>query len=142
VNDRPVQPDGNVHGVIVAMRRASDDKLLVIRRAAGVASGGKIAFPGGAVEMGEAREAAARREVLEELGVTVELTGEVWRRAFPERSLVLWGYAGRWVSGALRPDPAEVAEAMWRSVEELAELEAAGASLPGTLAFAEAAWGA
>jgi 8-oxo-dGTP pyrophosphatase MutT (NUDIX family) len=135
---RPTQADGHVHGVIVAIPRA-DGRLLVIRRAEHVAAGGKIAFPGGAVERGESIDDAARREVAEELGVSVTVRGPVWRRAFAERSLVLWGFLGRWAGGALTPDPAEVAATRWETIEGLRALESRGDALPGTVSFAEAA---
>lgn len=139
MSERPRQPDGNVHGVIVALRRPSDDRLLLIRRAAGVASGGKVAFPGGAVEPGEGVADAAVREAAEELGWAVTVRGPVWRRAFEDKPLVLWGFVATRIGGRLRPDPQEVAETMWLSRAELASFERRDEALPGTGAFAEAA---
>ncbi|MEM6332534.1 MAG: NUDIX domain-containing protein [Planctomycetota bacterium] len=134
MTDRPTQPDGRVHGVIVGLVRPEDDRLLVIRRAQTVASPGKIAFPGGAVEADEDRDAAAVREMREELGIEVDVRGPIWRRVFDDRPLTLWGYAGRWVSGELAPDPSEVSEAMWMSADELRRCSDA---LSGSVAFAE-----
>lgn len=139
MSERPRQHDGNVHGVILALRRASDRRLLLIRRAPGVASGGKVAFPGGAVEVGESLDAAAVREAEEELGWRVSVRGPVWRRAFDDKPLVLWGFLAEWTSGALRPAADEVAETMWLARDELSALERRGEALMGTGAFAEAA---
>ena len=47
-----------------------DGKLLVGQREAGTHLAGLWAFPGGKVEPGEGSEAAARRELLEETGLT------------------------------------------------------------------------
>ena len=57
-----------IPAVSVALRR--DDTLLLVRRGQ-APSRGYYAFPGGRVEPGEALEAAARRELAEETGLTV-----------------------------------------------------------------------
>lgn len=121
------------------MRRASDGRLLLIRRAPGVASAGLVAFPGGAVEPGEPLDVAAVREASEELGWRVHVRGPVWRRVFEDKPLVLWGFVAEWVSGELRPAADEVAETMWLNRDELASLERRGEALTGTGAFADAA---
>ncbi len=61
-----------VAGAIIEL----DDGILLIKRA--IEPGyGKWTFPGGFVERGEAAEAAAEREALEEAGVQIEITGIV-----------------------------------------------------------------
>jgi ADP-ribose pyrophosphatase YjhB (NUDIX family) len=50
-----------------------DGRLLLIRRS----DSGLYAIPGGAVELGETLTAAVRREVLEETGIDVEVSGLV-----------------------------------------------------------------
>jgi 8-oxo-dGTP diphosphatase len=61
-----------VAGAIIEL----DDRILLIKRA--IEPGyGKWTFPGGFVERGEAAEAAAEREALEEAGVEIEVTGIV-----------------------------------------------------------------
>jgi ADP-ribose pyrophosphatase YjhB (NUDIX family) len=55
-------------------------RLLLIRRS----DSGLYAIPGGAVELGETLTAAVRREVVEETGVDVEVTGLVGVYSDPE----------------------------------------------------------
>lgn len=115
---RPHQPDGRVHGIIVGCRRP-DGRWLLIRRSAAIAAAPlKVCFPGGALEIGELRQEAAVREVREELGVGVDLVGEIWNHVFEQRKLVLWGYLGRLQSYDLTPNPQEVEEILWLSAEE------------------------
>lgn len=62
-----------VHGAIAVVRRAG--KILVARRPSGKHLAGYWEFPGGAVEPGETAEQAVRRELLEEVGLDVNVTG-------------------------------------------------------------------
>lgn len=116
---RPLHPDGRVHGVIVACSRA-DGRWLLIRRSANVAAPGAICFPGGGLELGEAQESAAAREMREELNADVRPIRRVWHFEVPERPLTLWGWLGELVSDHIAPNPDEVAEAMWLTAEEAA----------------------
>jgi 8-oxo-dGTP diphosphatase len=63
-----------VHVAAVALldRR---DRVLMQRRASEAVHGGLWEFPGGKLEAGESAEAAARREILEELAVTIDIDG-------------------------------------------------------------------
>lgn len=114
---RPLQPDGRLHGIIVACRRV-DGRLLCIRRSARVAAPMKVCFPGGAIEVGETQEAAAVREMKEELGVDVRPVSNVWHWEAPDRNLTLWGWTAELLSETIRPEPAEVAEVLWLTDEE------------------------
>jgi 8-oxo-dGTP pyrophosphatase MutT (NUDIX family) len=116
---RPRQPDGRVHGVVVACRRA-DGRWLCIRRSANVAAPLKVCFPGGAIEVNESQEAAVIREMQEELGITVHPTRCVWKWDSPKTELTLWGWTADHPNGALRPDPNEVAEVLWLNSDEAA----------------------
>jgi len=115
---RPTHADGLVHGVVVGCRD-DHDRWLVIRRSAHVAAPGQVCFPGGAKEHGESEEQTAVREAREELGLEVELIERVWDWRCPDRPLRLFGYFARVVGGDLRPDPREVAEAMWLARQEI-----------------------
>ena len=50
-------------------------RILIARRASHVAHGGMWELPGGKIESGESPEQGLRREIYEELGVSVEVGG-------------------------------------------------------------------
>lgn len=136
---RPTQPDGNVHGVVVGCPDGRG-KWLLIRRGERVAAPGRVCFPGGAVEPGEDHALAAVREIKEELGIDVSVTGPVWRHTATDRPLVLFGYLGEMVTQALTPDPYEVAEVLWLDRDQV---KAHPDAMPGTdklVEALEAAW--
>jgi 8-oxo-dGTP diphosphatase len=109
-----------VRGVVVA---CWDDlgRLLVIRRSRTVRLAPlKVCFPGGGIELDETPEAAAVREMREELGVDVELHRCVWQWDHPDKPLRLWGWSARLLSNKLQPNPDEVDQAMWLTPDEIA----------------------
>ena len=63
---------------------ARDDRVLFLRRAAGVFLAGRWELPGGTAEPGEPFEATAVREVAEETGLTVRVAGELARDSWPD----------------------------------------------------------
>lgn len=116
---RPLQSDGRLHGVVIALRR-DDGKWLIIRRSQHVAAPGKVCFPGGAIEIGETQEQAVTREAREELGLEVRPVKHLWRWDSPSTLLTLWGWVGEVADfGALNPDPNEVAEIMWMDAADV-----------------------
>jgi 8-oxo-dGTP diphosphatase len=62
-----------VHGAIAVVRRGG--KILIAKRPAGKHLAGFWEFPGGAVEPGETAEEAVKRELREETGLEVTITG-------------------------------------------------------------------
>jgi len=130
---RPRQPDGRVHGVVVACRRG-DGRWLCIRRSATVAAPLKVCFPGGAMEVGEDQATAAVREMREELGITINPLRCVWRWDSPTTELTLWGWIADLPDEPLRPDPTEVSEVLWLTD---AEVGAHPEGLPSNQSFIE-----
>jgi 8-oxo-dGTP pyrophosphatase MutT (NUDIX family) len=116
--NRPIQPDGKLHGVVAAIHRPADDRWLLVRRSATVAAPLKVCFPGGGVEIGESIEAAVVREMREELGVLIRPLKHCWTWDAPDRPLKLFGWIAELTDGQLRPDPAEIAEVLWLTADE------------------------
>jgi 8-oxo-dGTP pyrophosphatase MutT (NUDIX family) len=107
-----VMPDGERGPSVVLTRRASG-----LRR-----HGGQWALPGGRLDPGEPPEAAALRELEEELGLALPpehvlgcLDDLPTRSGFLITPVVVWGAE----SAPLRPDPREVAGVYFVSVEDL-----------------------
>jgi 8-oxo-dGTP diphosphatase len=103
-----------------------DDQVLLVQRAKPPAS--LWALPGGHVELGETTLAAAQRELLEETGITAELTAlagfyEIIGET-PIRHYVIACYCGLWVSGEARP-ASDALAVRWVGPAELAEIELA-----------------
>jgi 8-oxo-dGTP diphosphatase len=106
------------YGVVIACRRA-DGRWLMVRRAAGVERAPlKIGFPGGEIEPGETQEQAAIREAREEVGIEVRPLRCVWTHDRPDGSWRLFAWLCEWTGGEVRPNPAEVAQAMWLDADE------------------------
>lgn len=61
---------------LVYCRIERDGAVLLLRRAPGVFLAGRWELPGGGIEPGEHPEHAAIREVAEETGLRIEVTGE------------------------------------------------------------------
>jgi ADP-ribose pyrophosphatase YjhB (NUDIX family) len=112
--DRPTCPGcGFIHyldpKVAVAVVLGDEDGVLLGRRRIDPGSG-LWSFPAGYVNRGEVLEEAATREVLEELGLEVRLTGLVGIYSERGNPVVLVVYAGELVSGEPQPDGHEVSE--------------------------------
>jgi 8-oxo-dGTP diphosphatase len=107
-------------GVVAVASRHG--RYLAIRRGPTVAAGGRICFPGGHVEPGEAEHDAVERECREEVGAAVVATTRVWS------SVTNWGTALSWWAVRLVderdlvPHPVEVAEILWLSADEMLAL--------------------
>jgi 8-oxo-dGTP diphosphatase len=112
------QYDRQGHGVVVACQR-EDGRWLLIRRSASVRAPLRVCFPGGWIDEGESQEAAAVREMREELAAEVHPVRCVWQHRFAERSLILWGWLAELKSPTLIPNPLEVHEILWLTVAEV-----------------------
>ena len=122
--DREPNPGKSRRGAIAVVPRVG--RLLVIRRSAHVVAPGAYCFPGGGIEGDEAETTALVRELREELGVDVEPVRRLWTSTTRWNVELAWWLAALPASVELVPNPAEVAQATWLSVEELG-------SLPGLL---------
>jgi ADP-ribose pyrophosphatase YjhB (NUDIX family) len=103
--------------------------------------------PGGSVEVDERPEDAARREVLEETGLTVQLNGILTVLGGPEFhshykngdevAYVATVYNGTVTSGESKPDGDEVSAAEWFAVDALPSISLSNFA---TLLFQQLDW--
>src|SRR4051794_39293395 len=115
-----------VPSAFVVARRG--DRLLLVRRC----DSGMWELPGGRVDVGETATEAAVREVAEEAGVTVEVTGLVGLFTDPGhvvrsregevRQQFALVFRGRVIGGAPTPDLRETCEAAWVATAEVPRL--------------------
>ena len=126
-------PDNPVVGVLGIIRRG--DRLLVIQRSQSVRSPLTWCFPGGHIEPGETQPEALVREMREELHVDVRpdryLTTQVKRGG----ALVLHCWFATVIRGEPTANPAEIAEAVWMTPEEIRRKDGV---LDGTTAILKA----
>ncbi len=83
---------------------------------------GMYSLLAGFVEPGETIEAAVRREVFEEAGITVAEVGYLASQPWPFPSSLMLGCSGRATGHQITIDPTEIEEALWVSREELMEV--------------------
>jgi 8-oxo-dGTP diphosphatase len=107
-----------------------DGLLLIAQRMPGDTLAGYWEFPGGKVERDEDLLTALRRELLEELGVEVEIGAELQRvvHAYPDRDVRLYFYEATILSG--EPRPIEAADLRWVRPDELMDYQFPEADLP------------
>lgn len=125
----PEQPMVGVGAVVLR-----DGRLLMVKRSR-EPSKGKWSIPGGKLELGETLRQAARREVLEECGIEVEMEDVVSATETILRDeagniryhFVLVDLSGKYISGEPKAQ-SDAAECRWVAPEELA-----GFDMPPTL---------
>jgi ADP-ribose pyrophosphatase YjhB (NUDIX family) len=121
--ERPTCPAcGFIHyldpKVAVAVVLGDERGVLLGRRCIDPGSG-RWSFPAGYVNRGEVLEEAAVREVEEELGVQVRLTGLVGVYSERGNAVILVVYAGEITAGEPKPDQHEVSEVRRFALDDL-----------------------
>ena len=101
---------GGAPGRVLAARRSSPPDLA-----------GRWELPGGKVDPGETPDLAAVREVSEELGCRVEVTGPLEGRAVLRDDLALVAVTARLVAGD--PVPREHGAVRWLRADQLDEVD-------------------
>jgi 8-oxo-dGTP diphosphatase len=106
-----------------------DDKVLLVRRARSPAKG-FYSLPGGRVEFGESLHAALQREVDEETGLRIEITGLAgWREVLPATAggghYLIMSFAARWTANDVVLND-ELDDFKWLAPDELGGLKLTG----------------
>ncbi|NTW47245.1 MAG: (deoxy)nucleoside triphosphate pyrophosphohydrolase [Chlorobaculum sp.] len=117
-------------GDVVCAIIERDGRFLIARRPTGKHLARKWEFPGGKVEAGESEAEALERELLEELGVRVEIVERLTpvEHSYPDRSLRLIAFRCRIAAGV--PDAGEHEELRWIDIDEASEFDFPEADLP------------
>jgi mutator protein MutT len=97
------------------------ERLLICKRKAGTVLAGYWEFPGGKCNAGEAAEACACREVMEELGVAVRAIAElpVIEHRYPHALVRLHPFVCEWTAGEVQL--LDVDDAKWIDPAEAVE---------------------
>ena len=111
-----------VHVAVGVVRNAADE-ILIARRPDGVHQGGKWEFPGGKLRPGETVEQALRRELEEELGITVAAARPLIQvhHAYPDKTVWLDVWQVETFSGT--PHGREDQPVRWAPASTLERLE-------------------
>ena len=115
----------------------SDGLVLSALRSASMSLPLRWEFPGGKIEPGEGREECLRRELVEEMGVQIEV-GRALTPAthqYPTFDVTLYPYVCNIVSGEIILH--EHSAVTWLAPERMLELEWAEADLPVILEYQE-----
>ncbi len=107
---------------VVIMLVVRGNKLLLGRSAAWPE--GMYSLLAGFVEPGETLEAAVRREVFEETGITTGAVRYLASQPWPFPASLMFGCIAEATSDAITLDPAELEDALWVTREELVEVMA------------------
>jgi 8-oxo-dGTP diphosphatase len=110
-----------LRGVVAVIIR--DGRFLVIRRSQFVRAPLMHCFPGGAIEVHDADEAAAmRRELQEELNVEATPLRRIWQSVTPWNVELSWWLVELSEAAQPQPNPLEVEACFWLSAPEIRAL--------------------
>src|SRR5512137_1080183 len=109
----------HLHPAVIVLIR-DGDRLLLTRKS--FWAKGRYGLVAGFVDIGESLEAAARREIREEVGVEVRDLQYVASQYWPFPSQLMVGFVATYAGGEVRPDHAELEDARWFSVRDLPDL--------------------
>jgi NAD+ diphosphatase len=87
----------------------------------------------GFIEVGETPEETVSREVMEEVGLEVDNIRYIKSQSWPFPSQLMLGFFADYKAGNITPEPEEIAEADWYSIEQLPTVPSAEISVAGEL---------
>ncbi len=107
------------HYLVSAAVIRRDGRVLLAQRPANGLLGGMWEFPGGKVEPGETLPETLRREIMEELGVEIEVAEPfgVYQHAYTHFSVTLHAFCCRLTAG--EPRPIQPSDLRWVTPDEL-----------------------
>lgn len=118
---RPMRPSRQAvpHRRVTAAVLRRGRRVLIAERPEGILLGGLWEFPGGKQRRGESLQACLRRELQEELGVTVQVGARlgVFRHAYSHFRVTVYAYECGLVRG--EPQPREHCRLRWAAVRAL-----------------------
>lgn len=106
--------------IVTAAVIEKDGHVLIGKRKRGKRHAGKWEFPGGTLEEGETNEQCLKRELLEELAVTAEISDLVCSSMFsytPDWTIQLMAYRATIISGIFNLNDHD--EIRWVKIEDL-----------------------
>ena len=109
----------HLHPAVIVLIR-DGDRVLLTRKS--FWAKGRYGLVAGFVDIGESLEAAARREIREEVGVEVRDLRYVASQYWPFPSQLMVGFVATYAGGEARPDHTELEDARWFSVSDLPDL--------------------
>jgi NAD+ diphosphatase len=109
----------HLHPAVIVLIR-DGDRVLLTRKS--FWAKGRYGLVAGFVDIGESLEAAARREIREEVGVEVRDLRYVASQYWPFPSQLMVGFVATYAGGEARPDRTELEDARWFSVTNLPDL--------------------
>jgi NAD+ diphosphatase len=99
-------------------------RILLARKS--VAPTGRHSVLAGYVEPGESFEECLRREVLEEVGITVKDIRYFGSQPWPFPDALMVAFTARYAGGEIRPDGVEIGHAAWYGADELPAIPGPG----------------
>jgi 8-oxo-dGTP diphosphatase len=121
--------DRKIMNVVCAIMRNEEGKIFIARRAAHKSMAGKWEFPGGKIEENEKPQEALKREMEEELGVTIEVGVYLGDHVhhYPSFSIRLIAYESKYLNG--KYELMDHDQIDWVTAAELKEFDFAEADI-------------
>lgn len=119
---KPVKPKVPHYRIVVAViHNPKSGEILISKRKQDVMLGGLWEFPGGKVKQGETLDEALIREVIEEIGVSVEISKELStiKHTYSHFKITLTAFVCTYKSGV--PNPKDSDEVRWIKLTDLHE---------------------
>ena len=132
VSETSFGSEGGRHAVVGVLYE--NKQFLVIRRSLKVRAPGLICFPGGGIEAGESLVEAVKRELFEEINLSVGVVGHLWTSQTRWGAKLEWMLCQRVEGDEPEANPEEVSEVIWMTAAALLGRDDLLGSMPDFLA--------